>query len=306
MAIEPAPSRVEGRGGPDDDIDDDRGSPPRRQGANRRGDRRIPRPADQYQPFGLRQRSCSVERCHRSAPAPDRPMHRDRRRSRGHTFRPRQRSGDRHTGRWPQCGGHRRLRRRDRHRPLGDAGRAGRSRRPQGLGAGWCAVGRRRPRDAGARSGHHRRNCEPHWRRRAHPRRWRRLADAQARPDGRQPPRCRCRDGRRRAAAGIRGRAPRPVLGVARRRRQLRRGYLVRVPPPLGRADRPGRAHPLGRHRRQGGPALLPRLRPRRSRRARHDREVRRRAAATGHPRGSALASGGDGRDLLRRADRGR
>ena len=45
---------------------------------------------------------------------------------------------------------------------------------------------------------------------------------------------------------------------------------------------------------------------PRRSRRARHGREVRRRAAATGHPRGSALAPGGDGRYLLRRADRGR
>src|SRR5262249_20922631 len=58
--------------------------------------------------------------------------------------------------------------------------------------------------------------------------------------------------------------------------------------------------------RRRGGPPLLPRLRPRRSRRARHGREVRRRAAATGHPRGSALAPGGDGRYLLRRADRGR
>ena len=63
---------------------------------------------------------------------------------------------------------------------LGDESRAGRSRRPQGLGAGWCAVGRRRPRDAGARSGYHRRNREPHRSRRAHPRRWRRLADAQA------------------------------------------------------------------------------------------------------------------------------
>ena len=103
-------------------------------------------------------------------------------------------------------------------------------------------------------SRHHRRNREPHRSRRAHPRRWRRLADAQARPHGRQPPRRRRRDGRRRAAAGVRGRAPRPVLGVARRRRQLRRGHLVRVPPPLRRAHRPGRAHPLGRDRRRGGP----------------------------------------------------
>src|SRR5262249_52808057 len=34
-----------------------------------------------------------------------------------------------------------------------------------------------------------------------------------------------------------------------------------------------GRAHPLGRDRRREGPPLLPRLRPRRSRRARHRRE---------------------------------
>src|SRR5262249_13876634 len=59
-----------------------------------------------------------------------------RRRGRGRAFRPRPRSGDRHTGRRPQRGGHRHLRRRDCHRPLCDAGRAGRSRRPQGLGGG--------------------------------------------------------------------------------------------------------------------------------------------------------------------------
>src|SRR3546814_7069370 len=50
--------------------------------------------------------------------------------------------------------------------------------------------------DAGARSGHHRRNREPHRSCRADPRRWRRLADAQARPHGRQPPRRRRRNGR--------------------------------------------------------------------------------------------------------------
>ena len=38
----------------------------------------------------------------------------------------------------------------------------------------------------------------------------------------------------------------------------------------------------------------------------RHGREVRRRAAASGHPRGSALAPDGDGRYLLRWADGGR
>ena len=46
------------------------------------------------------------------------------------------------------------------------------------------------------------------------------------------------------AAASVRGRAPRPVLGVTRRRRQLRCGHLVRVPPPLPRA-RPVLAGPI-------------------------------------------------------------
>ena len=73
---------------------------------------------------------------------------------------------------------------------------------------------------------------------------------------------------------------------------------------PSGPPSWPGRSS--GTRATPGGPSLLPRLRPRRSRRARHGREVRRRAAATGHPRGSALAPGGDGRYLLRRADRGR
>ena len=66
----------------------------------------------------------------------------DRRRGRGRAFRSRPRYGDRHPWRGAQRGGHRRLRRRDRHRPLGDAGRAGQPRRPQRLGAGWCALGR--------------------------------------------------------------------------------------------------------------------------------------------------------------------
>ena len=75
------------------------------------------------------------------------------------------------TGRRPQRGRHRGVRRGGRHRPLGDAGRVGRPRRPHGLGAGRRSLGRRRPRDAGPRSGHHRRHHWPHRRRRAHPRR---------------------------------------------------------------------------------------------------------------------------------------
>jgi hypothetical protein len=40
----------------------------------------------------LQRRPCSLERCHRPAPARDRPMPRDRRRGRGRAFRPRARS----------------------------------------------------------------------------------------------------------------------------------------------------------------------------------------------------------------------
>ena len=72
-------------------------------------------------------------------------------------LRARPRPGDRRAGRGPQRGRHRGVRRRGRHRPLGDASRLGP--RPGGRTAwvpGWCTVGRRRPRDAGPRSGHHR------------------------------------------------------------------------------------------------------------------------------------------------------
>ena len=52
--------------------------------------------------------------------------------------------------------------------------------------------------------------------------------------------------------------------------------------------------------------SFLPRLHPRRPRRARHGRKILHRAASIGHPRGTALAPGGDGGRVLRRADRGR
>ena len=63
----------------------------------------------------------------------------------------------------------------------------------------------------------------------------------QARPDRRQPGRRRGGDRRRRIAARLGGRAPRPVLGAPRRRRQLRRRDALRVPAPRGRADGPPR-----------------------------------------------------------------
>ena len=152
-----------------------------------------------------------------------------RRRGRGGALRARPRPGDRRTGRGPQRGRHRGVRRRDRHRPLGDAGRVGRPRRPHGPGAGWCSVGRRRPRDAGPRSGHHRRHRGPHRRRRAHPRRRHRLPHAQTRAHRRQPARRRGGHRRGQHRPGVRRRTPRSVLGAARRRRQLRRRHLVPV-----------------------------------------------------------------------------
>ena len=66
--------------------------------------------------------------------------------------------------------------------------------------------------------------------RRLHARRWPRLADVQVRARGRQPRGRRARDGIRRGAPGRRRVAPGPVLGAARRWRQLRRGHLAHVP----------------------------------------------------------------------------
>src|SRR5262245_47666367 len=50
-----------------DDDADDRESRPREHGANRRGDRRVKRPAYQCRPRRLRRGPRSVERCHRQA-----------------------------------------------------------------------------------------------------------------------------------------------------------------------------------------------------------------------------------------------
>ena len=82
------------------------------------------------------------------------------------------------------------------------------------------------------------------------------------------------RGGHRRRRAS--SRAPtrtRAVLGPARRRRQLRRRHVVRVPAPPGRPDRARRPAVLRARGRPGGPALLPRLRRRRARRADDDRQ---------------------------------
>ena len=59
----------------------------------------------------------------------------------------------------------------------------------------------------------------------------------------------------------VRRREPRPVLGAARRRRQLRRGHRVRVRAARGRPAREARPVLLGRRPGRRGAALRPRLR---------------------------------------------
>jgi hypothetical protein len=118
---------------------------------------------------------------------------------------------------------------RGRHRPLGDAGRVGRSRGRTAC-AGWCrSLGRRRPRDAGPRSVLLAASW-PHWRRRVtlgggigFP-----CASTGSSSTTRLPPRCTA-EGRTFA------RPPTNTLicsGAARRRRQLRRRHLVPIRSP--------------------------------------------------------------------------
>ncbi len=74
-------------------------------------------------------------------------------------------------------------------------------------------------------------------------------------------------------------RAPRPVLGAARRRRQLRRGHRVRVPAARGRSDGRVRAVLLGPRPGPGGAAAGPRDRRRDVDRQQHRGRCGQRAA---------------------------
>ena len=97
-------------------------------------------------------------------------------------------------------------------------------------------------------------------RRRAHPRRWARPPDPALRPHDRQPDRSRRRPRRRLTGTRERQRAPRAVLGAARRRRQLRCRHVLRVPHAPDRGLRDGRADFLADRADTGGDALLPRI----------------------------------------------
>ena len=192
------------------------------------------RRADPERRRRLRRGAAGVERQHRPPPGADRPLPRRRRRAGGHFARDvaacrvgarrraqRARATAPTTAAWSStC------------RPMKGirVDPAARTARP-----GRRAVARARPRDAGIRARHDRRHGVEHRHRRADSRRRSRLADGQARPDGRQPVVGRRRHRRRHVPHGQRDGEPRSVLGAARRRRQLRRRHVVRVPPAPGR-----------------------------------------------------------------------
>ena len=122
-------------------------------------------------------------------------------------------------------------RRRPDDRPLADEGDPRRSRRADGTSAGRRPLGRAQPRGACARARRDRRRDLVDGHRGLHARRWPRLVDGEARPRLRQPARRRARHRRRRDPERRRREPSRPDVGAPRRRRQLRRGCLARVPP---------------------------------------------------------------------------
>ena len=145
---------------------------------------------------------------------------------------------------------------------------------------GRAAVGLR-PRDAGIRAVHAHRHQLDHRHGRAHAGRRLRLAEPQARPDHRQPDRRRRRARFRRVRAGQRDAERRPVLGGARRRRQLRRRHLVRVPVASARARGAGRADRLSARAGEAGVRGLSQV---------HRRGARRDDRVAGAAQGAAAA----------------
>ena len=120
-------------------------------------------------------------------------------------------------------------------------------------------LGRVRPGDPGARAGDHGRTGLHDRRGRADPRRRLGLAGAAARADLRQPPLGRPGDGGRRAGHRQRDGGAGPVLGAARRRRQLRRRHVVHLRPAPARPDGARRPAAVAGQRRPRPGAGLPR-----------------------------------------------
>ena len=208
----------------------------------RRRARRVHRRARRARPRPLRRAARRLQRARRPAAGADRPLRGRPRRRRGGHLRARRGSPRLRLRRRAQRDGQRGLRRRRHDRPAADEGRRDRPRRAHVPGGGRADLGRARRRDAGARARRDRRAHLQHRDRRLDARRRLGLDRAQVRLRGRQPAVRRDRHRRRRDPDRLGARAPGPVLGHARRRRQLRRGDQLPVSPAPDRPDRPRRA----------------------------------------------------------------
>ena len=253
---------------------------------------------------GVQRSAQGLERHRRSPPGADRALP-DRQRCPGRRALRRRASNAAQRARWRPS--HRRQRSRGGRsddRPVGHARdqhrrrEANRARRRRG------AARRPRSRSAGARPGHAARHQFHHRRRRTHARRRLRLADAPPWHDHRQSAERHRRDGRRYRARRLGHFGARPVLGPARRRRQLRRGDLVRVPVASGRPRglrRPGR---LSVRAGPPGPARVARLHRRHARRAERVDGAAQGASAAVPSRIGARHRGGDLSACLQRRRR--
>ena len=231
------------------------------QGSVQRPRRRAARRADHRRGHRVRQGPRRLQRHDRQAPGGDRALPGHRRRHRLRPVRPRRtapeiavRGGGHNAAGLGVCG------RRPGHRPVADAQhdrRPDRAHRPRRR---RLHLGRRRPRDRGVRHGHPVRVPRVHRRRRPDARRRHRLPVPPLRPHRGQPAVRRRRARRRHLRHRQRRLPPRPVLGAARRRRELRHRHLVHVPLPRHRRARHDHRRPgpvrLRRHRR--GDALVP------------------------------------------------
>ncbi len=217
---------------------------------------------------GVRARRCRLRGVADPLERHDRPEAGARRalpgRGRRHRLRPvraRAQSPALRQGRRPQ---HRRAgggRRRHDAGHVADAWRLGGSRAKDRPGAGGLPAGRRGPRDPGARAGHGSGIRVGHRGDRAHARRGVRLPDAPLGLDVGQRGRHGRRDRRGAARARERRREPGPVLGIAGRRRQLRRRHPDRLRAASGRAGNRGRPRGVACQRRAGRARVLPDLR---------------------------------------------
>ena len=203
--------------------------------------------------------------------------------------------------RWAQRHGRSRRRRWHVHRPARDRPRAGRPGGEGPPGRRGRSVGSGRRGDAGARAGRHRRARLHHGGGRAVAGERQRVARAQARVHLRQPAVRPGGDRGRRRRDGVAGGEPGPVLGAARRRRQLRRRHRVHLPAAPGRADRARRHAALprlpGRRRAQA----LARLHAHRTGRGRQRRGAPHRPARGVRAGAGARPAGRRRADPLRR-----